>query len=157
MKGFETATTPGEKHFNACIESWRKKVECCFGVFKARWGIFGKAIKKRSLGEIRNMMLTCVALYNWIISERKRGEKDEFLEHGEREINSCQQERRPLPTSQIMTNTEGLNPRTITAENVIRRVRHLTKRTEHCKLGEELKRTMYANKLFNIGMPNKIQ
>nr|XP_051212106.1 uncharacterized protein LOC127329666 [Lolium perenne] len=77
MKGITLPQSEKHRLFTAAQSSWRKDVECAFGVLKARFNILavpGRSYSRRTLGLI---MRACVILHNMIIDD----ERDTNLEN----------------------------------------------------------------------------
>jgi hypothetical protein len=64
---------PYEKHahFASQQEAVRKDVERCFGVLQARFAIIRNSCQHWSMDVIKNIMFTCVILYNMILADEE--------------------------------------------------------------------------------------
>ena len=67
VKAFKAPQTQQEQHFTKLQEAIRKDIERAFGVLKLRFGCLTKPIQLWKIGNIENMVLSCIILHNMII------------------------------------------------------------------------------------------
>lgn len=122
------------RHFAKCQEAARKDIERAFGVFQARWEILKRPSSLWHLKDITSTMMCCIILDNMIIL--KCGRLDPTIE-GFTSGKSIQRNRRdPRVSNPLM----GYVDCTTT----------LRDSTQHSKLMEDLKMSMWMAKGLNI-------
>ncbi len=63
----KTSTSRAEIRFSAWLESFRKDVECTFGILKGRWRILKSGVRVHGTSTPDKVFLTCCALHNWLL------------------------------------------------------------------------------------------
>jgi len=58
-----------EHRLSDWIESFRKDVECTFGILKGRWRVLQTGVRLESLESVDMLWLTCCALHNFLLEE----------------------------------------------------------------------------------------
>jgi DDE superfamily endonuclease len=85
-----------EERVSQWIESFRKDVECCFGILKGRWRVLKTGIRVEGARAADRIWLTCCALHNLLL------ESDGLNQEWEGELgNNDPQEIRQLPAAPL--------------------------------------------------------
>ena len=133
-KGISVPKSREEELYTKRIESWRKKVEYAFGIFKKRWKVFRSNTVVRKMDKISNMMKTCICLHNWIINSSTTAEETyitEALQEDEEEDED------PEPEQTDEENEFEVDQLELNRRNTSR-ARLLTDKTRFLALQEEL-------------------
>ncbi|XP_076931040.1 uncharacterized protein LOC143596048 [Bidens hawaiensis] len=69
---FTCPTDEKRQYFKKKHESARKDIERSFGVFKKRWSIIRQPARFLQMDKLRNIMYTCIILYNMILENSGR-------------------------------------------------------------------------------------